>query len=317
MCSQPKRLGAHFKKEILMQISPSLGARKRMRRENLIGYAYILPAILFFVSFVVFPMGMALVTSFTDYSMNSFNFIGLANYSRMLQDKIFGKAMLNTFMIVLISVPTVTLFSLWVASLVYKMSKQASSFFRIVFYMPIVTGTVAVTVVWKWMFSRYNGLLNYVFQSLGLINSNISWLGDASYAIWCIILILFTTSIGQPIVLYISALANVDHSLVEASEVDGANSFQLFWKIKWPQIMNTTLYILVITTINSFQIFALIQLLTSGGPNNATNTIMYNIYYHAFKLNEYGYGNAMGIILAIVIGLFSIMQFRLARSDNE
>lgn len=300
-----------------MQRSPSLAVRKRIRRENLIGYAYILPAILFFVSFVVFPMGMALVTSFTDYSMNSFNFVGLANYGRMLQDRVFGKAMGNTIMIVMISVPTVTLFSLWVASLVYKMNKNISSFFRIVFYMPIVTGTVAVTVVWKWMFSRYNGLLNYVLQSIGLINSNISWLGDEAYAIWCIILILFTTSIGQPIVLYISALSNVDQSLVEASEVDGANNLQLFWKIKWPQIMNTTLYILVITTINSFQIFALIQLLTSGGPNNATNTIMYNIYYHAFKLNEYGYGNAMGIILAIIIGLFSIMQFKLARSDRE
>ncbi|NLC31847.1 MAG: sugar ABC transporter permease [Clostridiales bacterium] len=300
-----------------MQITPSMAARKRMRRENLIGYAYMMPAILFFLSFVIFPMGMALVTSFTDYSMDSFNFIGLSNYRRMLQDRVFGKAMGNTILIVLVSVPAVTLFSLWVASLVYKMNKHASSFFRVVFYMPIVTGTVAVTVVWKWMFSRYNGLLNYVLNSIGLINGNISWLGDEAYAIWCIILILFTTSIGQPIVLYISALANVDQSLVEASEVDGANNFQLFWKIKWPQIMNTTLYILVITTINSFQIFALIQLLTSGGPNNATNTIMYNIYYHAFKLNEYGYGNAMGIILAIVIGVFSMIQFKLARSDKE
>ena len=104
---------------------------------------------------------------------------------------------------------------------------------------------------------------------------------------------------GQPIVLYVSALGNVDQSLVEAAEVDGATKLQAFWKIKWPQIMPTTLYILVITTINSFQCFALIQLLTSGGPNHSTDTIMYYIYYTAFKLYRYGYGNAMGVILAI------------------
>jgi len=249
--------------------------------------------------------------------MTDFDYVGFANYIRAFQDRFFLKSTWNTLIIVLVSVPVVMLFSLWVASVVYKMNNAASSFFRIVFYLPIVTGTVAVTVVWKWIFNNYYGLLNYVCKSLGIIYSNINWLGNPAYALWCIITILLTTSIGQPIVLYISALANVDPSLVEASEVDGANHLQVFWKIKWPQIMPTTLYILVITTINSFQCFALIQLLTSGGPNNATNTIMYNIYYHAYKLNEYGYGNAMGILLALLIALFSFIQFRLAKSENE
>ncbi|MBQ6865489.1 MAG: sugar ABC transporter permease, partial [Clostridia bacterium] len=122
-----------------------------------------------------------------------------------------------------------------------------------------------------------------------------------------------TTSVGQPIVLYVSALSNVDNSLVEAAEVDGATNTQVFWRIKWPQIMPTTLYILIITTINSFQCFALIQLLTSGGPNYATETVMYYIYYTAFKLYRFGYGNAMGVILAIFIGILSVVQFRLAR----
>ena len=101
----------------------------------------------------------------------------------------------------------------------------------------------------------------------------------------------------------------------EAAEVDGATKFQCFWKIKWPQIMPTTLYILVITTINSFQCFALIQLLTSGGPNHSTDTIMYYIYYNAFKLYRYGYGNAMGVILAIAIAILSALQFKMAKTD--
>ena len=123
---------------------------------------------------------------------------------------------------------------------------------------------------------------------------------------------------GQPIVLYVSALSNVDHSLIEAAEVDGANNLQVFWRIKWPQIMPTTLYILVITTINSFQCFALIQLLTSGGPTHSTETIMYYIYYMSISgnLNRYGYGSAMGVILALIIAAFSAVQFKLARTDN-
>ena len=163
------------------------------------------------------------------------------------------------------------------------------------------------------MFNNYYGIFNYVGKGLGVVENNINWLGDERFALWCIILILFTTSVGQPIVLYVSALGNVDTSLVEASEVDGANNIQKFWKIKWPLIMPTTLYILVITTINSFQCFALIQLLTSGGPNHSTDTVMYYIYYSAFKLYRYGYGNAMGVVLAIFIALLSAVQFKLAK----
>jgi multiple sugar transport system permease protein len=195
----------------------------------------------------------------------------------------------------------------------YKLNGKLLSLFRVVFYLPVVTGSVAVTVVWKWMYSNYSGIFNYVLKGLGVIDQNINWLGNPKTALGCIILILFTTSVGQPIVLYVSALGNVDQSLVEAAKVDGATNLQVFWKIKWPQMMPTTLYILVITTINSFQCFALIQLLTSGGPNYATETVMYYIYYTAFKLNKFGYGNAMGVILAIFIALLSALQFRLAR----
>ncbi|MDO5378076.1 MAG: sugar ABC transporter permease [Clostridia bacterium] len=286
------------------------------RRENIAGYIFMAPSLLFFLGFVIFPMGMCLVTSFFNYSMTDFSFIGIANYRELVADPIFRKALINTIVIVVTSVPIVCLFSLWVSSIIYKLHDRYTSLFRCIFYLPVVTGSVAVTVVWKWMFSPYTGVLNYVFKALGLISKNINWLGNPDYALGCIILILLTTSVGQPIVLYVSALSNVDHSLVEAAEVDGATNLQVFWRIKWPQIMPTTLYILVITTINSFQCFALIQLLTSGGPNNSTQTIMYYIYYEAFKMNRYGYGSAMGIILALIIAAFSALQFKLAKSDN-
>ena len=292
-------------------------AMKQSRmRENVAGYLFMAPSLLFFLGFVIFPMVMCLVYSFTDYTMTSFSFAGLGNYRRMLQDVIFGKALGNTLILVLVSVPITCFFSLWAASIISKLHDRTTSFFRCVFYLPVVTGSVAVTVVWKWIFNRYYGVLNYLCMNLGLISRNMNWLGDASTALGCIITILLTTSVGQPIVLYVSALNNVDQSLVEAASVDGATNLQTFWRIKWPQIMPTTLYILVITTINSFQCFALIQLLTSGGPNHATETIMYYIYYNAFKLQSYGYGSAMGIILALIIAAFSALQFKVAKTDN-
>ena len=286
------------------------------RRETVSGYLFLLPSLIFFLGFVVIPMVLCVITSFTDAAMNSNEpdrFIGIANYVELWKDPIFLKALWNTFIIVIVSVPVVCIFSLWVASAIYNMKEGPLSFFRIVFYLPVVTGSVAVTVVWKWMYSNYTGIINYLLKSGGVIDKNINWLGDPKYALACIIIILLTTSVGQPIVLYVSALGNVDNSLVEAAEVDGATNTQVFWRIKWAQIMPTTLYILVITTINSFQCFALIQLLTSGGPNHATDTVMYYIYYTAFTRFRFGYGNAMGVILAIFIGILSAVQFRLAK----
>ena len=282
------------------------------RRETLVSYLFLLPALFFFVGFVITPMAMGVITSFTDASLANGNhgtFIGFTNYIRLFQDPVFLKSTVNTVIIVVVAVPTVTGFSLWVGSDIYKMRAGVRSFFRCIFYLPVVTGSVAVVVVWKWMFDKYDGLFNYIIGVFG--GKGLAWTGDAKLALWCIILILFTTSIGQPIVLYVAALGNVDSSLVEAAQVDGATNLQVFWKIKWPSIMPTTLYVAVITTINSFQCFALIQLLTSGGPNYSTSTVMYYLYETAFRTTkEFGYADAMGVILAIVIALFSALQFK-------
>ena len=291
-----------------------------MIREARTAYLFLLPCLIFFVGFVVIPMFICIFYSLTNANMNAkaaTEFIGLLNFQKLLTDKTFLEALRNTFVIVIVSVPAVCAFSLWVSSAIYKLSGPVLSAFRCIFYLPVVTGSVAVTVVWAWMYHNYYGVFNYILgpQGLGLIEGRINWLGDERFALGCIILILFTTSVGQPIVLYVSALGNVDQTLIEAAEVDGATEFQVFWKVKWAQMLPTTLYILVITTINSFQCFALIQLLTKGGAG--TDTVMYRIYWTAFKLTEqaghFGYANAMGVVLAIFIGLLSAVQFKLAK----
>ena len=296
------------------KISISQKSRRLMIRETTTSYLFLLPFLIFFVMFVVYPMFMCVYTSFFDATMGREDiFIGFENYKTLFNDDVFWIALRNTLVIVIVSVPVTCAFSLWVASAISKMHVAATSAFRCIFYLPVVTGSVAVTMVWKWMYNNYYGIFNYLGTKTGLLDQNINWLGDERYALGCIILILLTTSVGQPIVLYVSALDNVDKSLVEAAEVDGATELQAFWKIKWPQMMPTTLYILVITTINSFQCFALIQLLTLGGPNNSTMTIMYYIYCNAFRLYKYGYGNAMGVILAIIIAILSAVQFKMGQ----
>jgi multiple sugar transport system permease protein len=286
-----------------------------MLRQSMAAYLFLLPFLLFFVIFVVYPMVMCVYTSFFDAQMGKEDvFIGFGNYIELWKDKEFLTALWNTVVIVAVSVPVTCAFSLWVASVISKMHIAATSALRCVFYLPVVTGSVAVTMVWKWMFNHYSGLFNYIGTNTGVLSENVNWLGNPNTALWCIILILLNTSVGQPIVLYVSALDNVDKSLVEAAEVDGANPLQVFWKVKWAQMMPTTLYILIITTINSFQCFALIQLLTQGGSN--TMTIMYYIYYNAFKLYRYGYGNAMGVVLAVIIAILSAVQFKLGQTKN-
>lgn len=215
-------------------------------RETLVSYAFLLPAMLFFIIFVLVPMGMGVVTSFFRYNMKGMTFTGLSNYTTMFADPVWQKSLVNTLL--------------------------------------LVVGSVPITVL---------------------------------FALWAILIILITTSVGQPIILYIASLGNVPKDYVEAAQVDGANDFQVFWKIKWPSLLPTTLYIVVITTINSFQCFSLIQLLTSGGPNYRTTTIMYYLYETAFKKFEYGYANAMGVILALIIGFISFVQFKALGSDVE
>jgi len=282
----------------------------KKQKEDLIGYAFLVPAVLFFGTFVFYPILKGLYNSFFNMTWKDTTFIGLDNYIALFNDEIFLKSLVNTATIVLVAVPLIIIFSIAVSLLVYKLKSVSRSVFRAVFYLPVVTGSVAVTVVWRWIYDPYSGVLNYILKTLGIIDDNIIWLGDSDYALMCIIIILLTTSVGQPIILYIASLGNIDKSYIEAAKVDGANSWQIFRKVKWPLLMPTTLYIVVISTINSFQIFSLIQLLTSGGPNYSTSTVMYLVYEKAFKLGQFGYAAAMGVVLAICIGTFSIIQFK-------
>ncbi|CAN7410560.1 sugar ABC transporter permease [Paenibacillus sp. LjRoot153] len=286
-----------------------------IRRDWLMSYVFLLPALGFFLLFVAYPMVKGIYISFFDYSLRTFNFIGFDNYVDLIHNETFLKSMRNTLLLVVITVPIVIVFSLFVAVSIYKKKEFARSFFRGVFYLPAVSSVVSITVVWGWIYHPNYGILNYLGGLIGL--EPISWLGDQRTALLAIIAVLITTSVGQPIILYVASLGNIPTSYIEAAEIDRATPWQIFMKIIWPMLMPTNLYIIVITTINTFQCFALIQLLTSGGPVYSTSTVMYGVYEQAFVLGHFGSASAMGVFLAIIIGVISLIQFKFFGSDVE
>ena len=168
------------------KIAVSKTTRRLVVQENVAAYLFLLPFLVFFVGFVLYPMFMCVYTSFFDATMGREDiFIGFGNYAALLNDPVFWKALKNTLIIVIVSVPVTCVFSLWVASAIAKMPVAATSAFRCIFYLPVVTGSVAVTMVWKWMFNNYYGILNYLGTSTGILDKNINWLGDPKYALGC------------------------------------------------------------------------------------------------------------------------------------
>ena len=286
-------------------------------RETIVSYIFLLPALGFFFLFVVYPMFRGVFTSFFNYTMSDMTFIGFKNYTELMANENFIKSLNNTILLVVGAVPVIVLFSVFVSMTIYEKNAAVRSLFRGIFYLPVVTGTVSVVVVWKWIFHPISGILNYLLMNMNIIDKPIMWLGDKRFALISILIVLLTTSVGQPIVLFVAALGNLDTSHIEAAKIDGATDWQVFRHVKIPGIMPTMLYVVVITTINSFQCFSLIQLLTSGGPNYATSTIMYLLYETAFKQYRFGYANAMGVILAIIIAIISFAQFKFLGSDID
>ncbi len=284
-------------------------------KEWISAYVFLAPALCFFLVFIAYPMVNGVWLSFFKLVGRRTDWVGLANYRGLFSDPVFYRSLMNTVLLVLGNVPIVIGFSLFVALAIYRKGEFARSLYRGVFYLPAVSSVVSITVVWSWIYHPRYGILNYLTGLFGA--GEIAWLGDPRFALAAVLLVMTTVSVGQPIILYVASLGNVPDSYVEAAEIDGASKAQRFVHILWPLLMPTTLYIVIITTINSFQVFAIIQLLTSGGPAYATTTLMYQIYERAFQIGDFGQASALGVILAVLIMAISVVQYRYLKSDVE
>lgn len=299
-------------------------------KQTLIGFAYLTPALIVLLSFRIIPILFSVRISLYDWGMAGARaFVGLNNYLQVLKDPVFYTSLLNTFWYALFTVPTMIFLSLVIAVLLNQKIKGLG-FYRTLYYLPVVTSIVAVSIVWKWLFNPERGLLNYL---LSLINvSPIRWLEDPrgifsiifnamgiqipsvlsgpSVALCSLIIMSIWKGLGYNIVIFLAGLQNIPTQYYEAAKIDGAGPFRLFRNITWPLLSPTTFYILIMSTIVAFEAFAQVWIMTSppGGPLGTTKVVMYYFYEQSFELWRLGYGAAIAFIAFLIILALTILQ---------
>ncbi|MFA0014047.1 carbohydrate ABC transporter permease [Vibrio lentus] len=258
-------------------------------------------------TFWLVPFGYSIYISFTDWDYISpdYSFIGLENYEYMVEDYEFIQAVLNTFWFsVGVVIPTIIL-GLVFAMLLHKNFK-GSQFYRAVIFSPWITPTVAVSIVWSWVFETKSGLVNHLLESAGF--SAIPWLENGNTALVAVIIVTVWQAIGWTMLFYISALNKIPESLYEASLIDGCSSLTRFLKITLPLISPTTFFLVVVNIITAMQAFDQFQILTQGGPGGETRTLLYLFYQQAFERYEMGPAAATSLVIFLITGLLALIN---------
>lgn len=289
-----------------------------MKSHNLkIVFFFLAPSIGAIFIFFFIPVVAAFIISFTDfdiYTLGDFStlrFIGLDNYSKLLNDELFWTALKNTFYFVVVAGPLSIAVSLSAALLLNSKLAKFKSLFRLAYFLPVVTTLVAVAIVWRFIYHPNFGILNFF---LGLVGINpIDWLGDPFWAMPSIILLAVWKNFGYNMIIFIAGLQNIPEELYEAADIEGANVFQKFRHITLPMLAPTTLFVSIITMIGYFQLFAEPYVMTQGGPLNKTLSIVQYMYQEGFRWWNMGYSASIAFVLFIIIFIGTLVQFRIQK----
>lgn len=277
------------------------------------GYFFIAPTYIFFLLFSLIPFLQGLWLSFFDAGLNHQIWVGLENFKRLWSDEAFRYATVNTIWFVVLVVPASSILALTIALLARPLSPRWNAFFRAAFYLPAVSSSVVLAIVWSWIFDPTFGLLNYLLSLVGL--GPVAWLSDPTWALPALALVVVSWVVGTAVILYSAGLDGIPGELLEAAAIDGTSPWQRFRYVTLPLLKPTTLYVLVTQTIGAFQTFIVVQLLTRGGPAYRTYTLVYDIYVTAFQFFDFGYAAAQGVILLLLAGAVAILQIRFMRGD--
>ena len=278
---------------------------------------FLAPALGAIGLFFVIPVLSAFLLSFTDfdiYALGSFanaRFVGLGNYSKLMADPLFWKSLGNTMYFLCVGGPLSVAVSLGAALLLISRLVRFQSFFRFVYFAPVVTTLVAVAVVWRFLYHPHFGLLNYFLGFLGV--HQIDWLGDPHWAMPAIILLAVWKNFGYNMIIFIAGLQGIPRSLYEAASIDGAGTWQQFTMITIPQLAPTTLFVGIITMIGYFQLFAEPYVMTQGGPANTTISVVLMMYQQGFRWWSMGYAAAIAFVLFVFILVGSLIQAKLRK----
>lgn len=290
--------------------------RFRLTDDDLWGYAFILVSMITFGVFTLYPVISAVETSFLKYKPFGSEFIGLKNYQDTFSSSLFYKTVLNTLEYTVVVVPLSLLMAFAISIMILPFSKKTQSVFKSMYYLPGIASGVALSVVWLWIYdSSPTGLMNQVFTFLHLPTQN--WLSSSKTSMISLMFMALMSGQGSNIIIYIAALLGIDNSYFEAAELDGATFMQKVRYIVFPLVKPTTLFLLVTGVIGSFQVFMNAFMMTGGGPDNSTTMIGLLIYKNAFEYSKYGLACAQAILLAIVIAIISLVQFKMMGVDVE
>lgn len=276
-------------------------------------YLFLLPSFIFFSIFFLFPVVWGVIMSFRYYTLVSSEWVGFGNYKYIFnEDPLFWKSLLNNLYYAAGVVPLWLGKALLVALLIFPFRKSIQTFFKAAFYLPHVTSAVIISMIWLWIFNPPFGLLNWLLGTPGF-----AWLGNSTTAMPALILMQVIMGGGSSIVLISAALGSIPSDYYEAAQLDGATPWQQAIRITLPLLKPTLLYLVVMGTISSFQVFTNIYLMTKGGPSFSTVTIVYLIYETAFKYYDFGAASAMAVVLFAIIFLFGLIQFKWLGTDVE
>ncbi|RTE03563.1 carbohydrate ABC transporter permease [Paenibacillus whitsoniae] len=290
--------------------------RQRIKGDGAWGYTFIAVALIAFAMFTAYPVVSAFIISFQKYKPLGSTYVGFDNYVATLKDPLFWQAMKNTVVYTILTVPVNLCISMAIAILILPFRKSTQTFFKAVYYLPVVASGVALSVVWLWIFDPMEGgILNQLIRFFGFSNQN--WLGSSSTAMFSLVLMSWLSSHGTSIIIYLAGLLGIDDTYYEAAEMDGANFFQKLWYIVVPALKPATLFLLVTGVIGSFQVFQNAYLMTGGGPNNATTMVGLLIFNNAFTFFDFGKAAAQSLVLAVIIACISVIQFKYAGKDVE
>lgn len=278
----------------------------------------LLPSLIGMSAFYFLPVISSLVLSFTRWDLlTPMTWIGIDNYITALADPAVQQALGNTLVFILGYLPTVVAIGLGLALLLNRKLK-GRTVFRAIYFVPVVTSWVAVSLVWKWLLNPQYGLVNFGLSLIGIKGPG--WLFDPNWAMAGVILTTVWKDIGFVTVIYLAGLQEIPENLGEASDMDGANVWQRFWSITWPMLAPTTFFVTTISLISSFQVFDQVYIMTGGGPVGSTTTMVQLIYKNAFSYGQMGYASAISWLLFALIFVVTVvqnlMQKRLDRSDG-
>ncbi len=291
-------------------------------------YLFVMPFLLSYLAFYMYPMLYSFVISFTDWTavrLNDKVFVGFNNYIRVFtQDPLFWKSIINTVKIMVIAMPLTIISGLLVAVLMFNIVK-GRQLIQTINFLPYITMPVAIGLIFANMFNTNIGAVNGILTKLGITSENINWLGDSKYAFIVVILICIWKNFGYFMVLYLSGLSTINSEYYDAAMVDGANAVQSFFKITLPLLRPITTFVVVQGAIGGFQLFDEAKTLVSGsgstivgGPGRTLLTIVWYFYDCSFQNNSrYGYGAAIAFSMLIIIAAISFINIRLLREKGE